>query len=386
MIARVRSYRSAEEAIREWTRLGLDLPERALGLVPEVRALYVEGRTRDLEPILREARSDSMICALTEKGHRPRLCLVAEDDELEALGALLDTDLLTAALERYGSDGAPPVPLPGGRLTFDRQLVMGILNVTPDSFSDGDRYIEPEVGLRRALLMAEEGADIIDIGGESTRPGAEPVPLAEELRRTVPVIRLIAAQTNVPISIDTRKAEVARAAIEAGARIINDISGLEDPAMARVAAENAVPVVLMHSLSDPRTMQERVTADTYDDIVSDIMWQWEERMARAEAAGLGRDSIILDPGIGFGKLLEHNLAILGRLREFRCSGRPLLVGASRKGFIGKLTGETADQRLGGSLAAAAILVMNGASVVRVHDVKETVGLVRTLDAVRNLTI
>ncbi len=177
---------------------------------------------------------------------------------------------------------------------------------------------------------------------------------------------------------------MARAAIEAGARIINDVSGLEDPDMARVAAENNVPVVLMHSLSDPRTMQQQVTAGTYDDIVSDIMWLWEERMVRAEGVGLAREVILLDPGIGFGKFPEHNLEILGRLRELRCSGRPLLVGASRKGFIGKITGERADQRLGGSLATAAISVMNGASVVRVHDVKETVSLVRTLDAVKNL--
>jgi dihydropteroate synthase len=311
---------------------------------------------------------------------------VAEDDELESLGAVLDDDLLVRAIERYGSEGALPVPLPDGQLTFERPLVMGILNVTPDSFSDGDHYIGTDEGVLRALIMAEEGADLIDIGGESTRPGAEPVSLDEELRRTVPVIRLIAAQTDVPISIDTRKAAVARAAVEAGARIINDVSGLEDPAMARVAAESSVPVVLMHSLSDPRTMQKQVTAVTYDDIVSDIMWTWEERMERAVEQGLERERILLDPGIGFGKLPEHNLAILGRLREYRCSGRPLLVGASRKAFIGKITGEAADQRLGGSLAAAAISVMNGASVVRVHDVKETVSLVRTIDAVKDLTI
>lgn len=384
MIARVRCYRSTEEAIREWTRLGLDLPERALGLVPEVRALYVEGRARELGPIYDEARADAITCALTERGHRPRLCLVAEAEELETLGALLDNAMLVAAMGRYGSDGAPPIPMPGGRLTFERPLVMSILNLTPDSFSDGGRWIGPGEGVRRALGMIEEGADIIDIGGESTRPGAEPVSLDEELRRTVPLIRLIAARTNVPISIDTRKAAVARAAVEAGARIINDISGLEDPDMARAAVEGDVPVVLMHSLADPRTMQQEVTAGTYDDLVSDIMWLWEERMERAEEQGLGRERIILDPGIGFGKLPEHNLEILGRLREFRCSGRPLLVGASRKGFLGRITGEAADRRLGGSLGAAAISVMNGASVVRVHDVKETVGLVRTLDAVMNL--
>jgi dihydropteroate synthase len=384
MLARVRPYRSAEEAIKEWTRLGVDMAERALGLVPEVRALYVEGQAAELAPLYREATNQSLPCALTERGHRPRLCIVAEDDELEALGASLNVGQLTEAIERYASDGAPPVTIPGGLLTFDRPLVMGILNVTPDSFSEGDRYIGTDEGVLHALIMAEEGADIIDIGGESTRPGAEPVPLDVELQRTVPVIRLIALQTNVPISIDTRKPDVARAAVEAGAKIINDVSGLEDPRMAEVAAELGVPVVLMHSLADPLTMQSEVTVNTYDDIVSDIMWRWEERMLAAEASGLDRSMVLLDPGIGFGKLLEHNLSILGRLREFRCSGRPLLVGASRKGFIGKITGEKADQRLGGSLAAAAVAVMNGVSVVRAHDVKETVDLMKTLEAVRTL--
>jgi dihydropteroate synthase len=384
MLARVRPYRSAEEAIKEWTRLGIDMPERALGLVPEVRALYVEGRTKDLEPLFEEARSRSIVCALTEMGHRPRLCLVAEGDEFEALDAVLGADLLTEALERYASEGAPPVSLPRGQLSFERPLVMGILNVTPDSFSDGGRYAGAASVERRALSMVEEGVDIIDLGGESTRPGAEMVPLEEELQRTVPVVRQIAAQTDIPISIDTRKPEVARAAVAAGAEIINDVSGLGDPRMAAVAAELGVPVVLMHALADPRTMQAEVRTDTYDDIVSDIMWVWEERMRSAEASGLDRSRVLLDPGLGFGKLYEHNLAILGRLREFRCSGRPLLMGASRKGFIGKITGEKADQRLGGSLAAAALSVLNGASVVRVHDVKETVGLIRTLEAVRTL--
>ena len=382
MLSRVRAYRSAGEAVKEWTRLGLDLPERALALVPELPAVYVEGRVAELEPLYREAVSGSVACALTGRGHRSRLCLLAELDELEALDAIGGTELLAAAVERYRSDASPPVGLPQGRLAFDRPLVMGILNVTPDSFSDGGVNLDPDRAAEAALRMTEEGADMIDVGGESTRPGASPVPLDEELRRIVPVIRRIAGQAHVPISVDTRKPEVARAAVEAGAGIINDVSGLEDPAMAGVAAGTGAAVVLMHSLSDPSTMQKDVDADTYDDIVSDIMWRWDERMNGAAEAGLDRSKVILDPGIGFGKLPEHNLEILERLREFRCSGRPILLGASRKAFIGRITGELPDQRLGGSLAAAALAVMNGASIVRAHDVRETVSLVRTLNAVR----
>ena len=189
---------------------------------------------------------------------------------------------------------------------------------------------------------------MIDVGGESTRPGALPVDTQEELRRVVPVISSLSELTRIPISVDTRKPEVARAAIEAGASMINDVSGLEDPEMIDVASQAGAPVILMHMLGDPLTMQERVDATTYEDVVADIMRFWEERMDLAEDQGLARDRIILDPGIGFGKLQEHNLEILDRLREMRCAGRPLLVGASRKGFIGRITGEPPAQRLVGA--------------------------------------
>jgi len=260
---------------------------------------------------------------------------------------------------------------------------MGIVNATPDSFSEGRGEVDVGECVQRALRMVAEGADIIDVGGESTRPGALPVDTREELGRVVPIISFLSERTTLPISVDTRKPEVAMAAIEAGASIINDVSGLEDPAMVEVASQSNVSVILMHMLGDPMTMQEKVDATTYEDVVADIMRFWEERMDLAEERGLGRDRIILDPGIGFGKLLEHNLEILDRLREMRCSGRPLLIGASRKGFIGRITGEPPEQRLGGSLAAAALAALNGANIIRVHDVRETVGLLRTLNAITN---
>jgi dihydropteroate synthase len=230
--------------------------------------------------------------------------------------------------------------------------------------------------------MVEEGADIIDVGGESTRPGATPVPVEQELKRTIPVIREIAARTDAPISIDTMKPEVAEAAIKAGAKIINDVSGLGAPTMAEVAAATGAPVVIMHMLGDPQTMQDLVNERTYDDVVSEIMWQWEERMAIGEAYGLSREKVILDPGIGFGKLPEHNLEILERTRELRCAGRPVLIGASRKGFVGHIAGETPERRLGGSVGAAVMAALNGASIVRAHDVPETVGALRLVEAAR----
>jgi dihydropteroate synthase len=250
-----------------------------------------------------------------------------------------------------------------------RTLIMGILNTAPDSFSDGAvrsvaEYVE--IGMR---LVADR-ADIIDIGGESTRPGADPVPLAEELARTVPVIRELRARTDIPISIDTYKAEVARQALAAGAGMINDVTALRgDTEMAAVAGQARCPVILMHMLGSPRTMQEY---PHYDDVVADIIAFLRERIRVAVQAGIDENSIVVDPGIGFGKKLEHNLEILNRLREFAALGRPILVGPSRKSFIGMILDAPVDQRVEGTLAAAAICIMNGASIIRVHDVRETV--------------
>jgi dihydropteroate synthase len=197
------------------------------------------------------------------------------------------------------------------------------------------------------------------------------------------VIKELAERTDVPISIDTMKPEVAREAVRAGAQMINDVSGLRSREMVEVVADTGAPVVLMHMLGEPKTMQKEVSEESYDDVISDIMWFWEQRMETAESLGLPRERILLDPGIGFGKLQEHNLDILRRTRELRCSGRPLLIGASRKGFVSRIAGDTAERRGGGSLAAAAVAALNGANVVRVHDVPETVGALRLLDALRS---
>ncbi|MBI0583013.1 MAG: dihydropteroate synthase [Methanomassiliicoccus sp.] len=380
MIYRLRRYRSFEEAVTDLSRLGMSAPP-AGPAVPS--ALFVEGRKEEIQAVHRRFWERGVEIASSERGHRSRACMVGDDEDLRTWAELLpDRGAATRAMGSYHSDDAPPVRIPGGALTFDRPLVMGILNVTPDSFSDGGSCKSVEASVLKGLAMVEEGADIIDVGGESTRPGAAPVPLEEEIRRTVPVIKEIVARTDIPISVDTMKPEVAAAAVAAGAHIINDVTGLEDPRMIDVAAEAAVPVVLMHMLGTPQTMQSLVDASTYDDIVSDIMWRWEERMAAAEIRGLERDMVILDPGIGFAKLQEHNLEVLDRIRELRCAGRPVLIGASRKGFVRKLAGGSVEQRAGGSLAAASVAVMNGANIVRAHDVPETAGALRLIDAVR----
>ena len=246
-----------------------------------------------------------------------------------------------------------------------RTLIMGILNVTPDSFSDG--YSDLEGAVAHGVRMAEEGADIIDVGGESTRPGSTPVSLDEELSRVIPVIESLAKKIDIPISIDTSKPEVARAAIEAGATMINDVTGLSNPDMASLTAEKKVPVIIMHMQGDPGTMQSN---PQYDDVVDDIIEFFRNRMIMAEEHGLERNQIIIDPGIGFGKTLEHNLEILRRLGELRVLGLPILVGTSRKSFIGKLQGTEVDERLEGSLAASVISAQKGAHIVRVHDVRE----------------
>ncbi len=260
-----------------------------------------------------------------------------------------------------------------------KTLIMGILNVTPDSFSDGGKFQALETAVARGLQMVAEGADIIDIGGESTRPGAKPVPAAEEMARTVPVIRELREKTDVLISIDTRKAEVARAAIAAGADIINDISALADPGMAAVAAETGAGLVLMHMLGTPETMQND---PRYADVVSDVRNFLEERMAFAVAGGIAPEQITLDPGIGFGKTDEHNLALLNGIQALAAAGRPVLIGASRKGFIGRMLGGGPDGRLAGSLAVAAFSILRGAQILRVHDVKESCDAARLVDTLR----
>jgi len=257
-----------------------------------------------------------------------------------------------------------------------RVQVMGVLNVTPDSFSDGGRYLDPEDAFRRAERMVDEGADIIDVGGESTRPFSEPVPPEMEVQRVVPVIRRICESLDVPVSVDTYKPEVASAAIDAGACVLNDVFALRKEGMLEVAAERGVPVVLMHMKGTPKTMQENVQ---YNDVVAEIKAFLEERISAASSAGISE--VVADPGIGFGKLPEHNLEILRRFEEFRSLGVPLLVGCSRKSFIGHVLDLPVEERLEGTLAANAVVVMKGADIIRVHDVKENVRMLRVLEAV-----
>ncbi len=267
-------------------------------------------------------------------------------------------------------------------ISFDRPLVMGVLNVTPDSFSDGGAYRSREQAITHALRMIEEGADIIDIGGESTRPGAAPVSAEEERSRVVPIISALRLASGVAISIDTTKAQVASEALRAGADIINDISALRfDPEMAGVAVTSGAPVVLMHMKGTPRDMQQ---SPHYDDCVAEIGRFFDERIEFCIGSGIAQSRLILDPGIGFGKRVEDNLDILGRLAEFTKFGRPLLVGASRKSFIAKVhaANSAPADRVGGSLAAALVAVIHGANIVRVHDVAATVEALRLLKAIQ----
>jgi dihydropteroate synthase len=275
------------------------------------------------------------------------------------------------------------ISLAGGRqLPLSRPLVMGVLNVTPDSFSDGGKYVSVDMAVARAHEMIREGADIIDIGGESSRPGATPVDAEEERRRVIPVISRLAQETDGCFSIDTYRASTAAAAIEAGAGIVNDISALRfDADMSRVVAQAKAPIVLLHMLGIPRDMQ---TNPHYTDCVEEIGAFFEERLSFCCEKGIDRSKIILDPGIGFGKRLSDNLEILTHLRRFCRFGLPLLVGASRKSFIGMLSssGSVSDQRLGGSIAAAVAAVTNGADIVRVHDVAPTVEALKVTQAIR----
>lgn len=269
------------------------------------------------------------------------------------------------------------------RLDFaSKTCIMGILNVTPDSFSDGGIYFDKARAVERAFRMAEEGADIIDIGGQSTRPGSEPVPVEEELKRTIPVIEALKGRLGIPVSIDTYRAEVAKRAVEAGADMINDISGLMfDPEMAHAVAKAGVPVVIMHIKGTPKDMQAN---PVYEALIPEVMDYLREGIRLAVSAGVKEDMIVVDPGIGFGKTFEHNLEILNRLGDFTLLGKPILVGVSRKAFIGKILGDAPpSERLEGTLAAVSIAVLNGANIVRVHDVREVSKAVKVADAVIN---
>lgn len=263
---------------------------------------------------------------------------------------------------------------PDGKLDFSAGcIVMGILNVTPDSFSDGGKFFDLDRAVDHGLRMVEEGAAIIDIGGESTRPGSAAVSVREQIERVVPVIDALSKQTDVPISIDTYKHEVAKAALDSGAAMINDITALSDERMGELAAERQVPVVLMHMQGTPATMQFE---PKYEDVVGDVRDFLTDRASRAERLGVPKEMIFIDPGIGFGKTLEHNLLLLKHIDRFVVTGYRVLVGTSHKSFIGKITGkEIPSERIFGTAATVALCAAAGVSVVRVHDVSEMVGVV-----------
>lgn len=255
--------------------------------------------------------------------------------------------------------------------------LMGVVNVTPDSFSDGGRYLDPEAAIAHGVELVEDGAEILDVGGESTRPGAEEVSVEEELARVEPVVRGLAECAAV--SIDTSKAAVAEAALDAGATIVNDVTALRhDPEIGELCAERQATLVLMHMQGDPRTMQEN---PTYDDVVEDVRAFLAERMEAAIGAGVAEERIWLDPGIGFGKNLEHNLELLRRLGELRPLGRPLVVGTSRKSFLGKIDDSAVDDRIGGTIASSVVALAEGADVLRVHDVAEVAQATKLASAV-----
>lgn len=278
---------------------------------------------------------------------------------------------------------ATPTKWPRGSIAGwgTRTFVMGVLNATPDSFSDGGRYLSVENALQHAREMIAAGVDIIDVGGESTRPGADWVSAAQEVERVVPVIRALSEEVSVPISIDTYKPEVARAALAAGASIINDINGLRQAEMLSLAAETGVPVILMHMQGEPRTMQQN---PSYQNVVAEVLDWLEQACNRAQAAGVKREQLIIDPGIGFGKTTEHNLMLLRRLRDLRILGYPILVGTSRKSLVGNVLQLPVDQRSEGTAATVAAAILQGADIVRVHDVEAMRRVAVMSDAIANV--
>lgn len=268
----------------------------------------------------------------------------------------------------------------GRELDLGQPRIMGVVNVTPDSFSDGGRYLDPRDASRHAESLVADGADILDIGGESSRPGAEPVPEVEQLRRVIPVIR-DAVGLGVPVSVDTGLAPVARASLEAGASIVNDVTALGDPGMGALVAGSGAGIVLMHMKGTPRTMQRN---PRYDDVTAEVAGWLAERRGEAERLGIPREAIVLDPGIGFGKRLVHNLELLARLGELVALGSPVLIGASRKRFIGELTGDAGEDRVSGSVAAVLAARERGAVLFRVHDVAATRQALTVFESIRSV--
>ncbi len=372
-----------------WERLGL-LPAVRQPLLASVgRAhLLVTGLDAAGLRCLREVEDTRVTVILSDPDRRPGAATVSGTRAgIEALARRAEgrgLGELARALDAATATDVPPDPTVLGARTFrwgERTQVMGVVNVTPDSFSDGGRHLEREAAVQHALSLARAGADLLDIGGESTRPGADEVPVEVELERVLPVLEAVHAATDVPLSIDTRKAEVARQALEAGAVLVNDVSGLgHDPALAEVVSRAGAALALMHIQGTPATMQ---VDPRYDDVVAQVIESLASSIDRAVAAGVRRERIWVDPGIGFGKTVGHNLFLIRHLAEFRILGAPVLVGTSRKRFLGALAGgRSPEERLPGTLASvAALAVLHGADVVRVHDVSEVRDALAVADAI-----
>jgi len=386
---------NAREAIHEMGRVGVDATGiklmkgktlhfdlKAEGINPRTANLLkqemlslggdaaLDGRGLDCS-----AKQTDAILTGTQKQFEKLLLKLDQYPDLRSLGESLRETLKNISKTHYS--------IRCKKKTFTlgkRTLLMGVLNVTPNSFSDGGLYFDKEKALARGFGMVEEGADFIDIGGESTRPGSKPIELEEELRRVIPVIESLAKEVDVPISIDTYKSTVAKRAIEAGAEMINDISGLHfDPDLGQVAAKEDVPIILMHIRGTPETMQKDVH---YDSLFSEILQYLKDSVQRAESTGLDPRQIIIDPGIGFGKTLKDNLLIIKNLSEFRILGKPILLGTSRKSFIGKILNARANERLEGTLSSIAICALNGAHIIRCHDLLQAKKAIAVADAIR----
>jgi len=386
---------SARDAIHEMGKVGVD--PTGLKLM-KGKALHYTFKVEGIEPRMAHFLKQEMLsfggdvalnqkgidCSTqvtdailmgTEKQFERLLLRLTQYPELQSIGDSLKETLKNVRKNYY--------PLHCRKQSFllgKKTLIMGVLNVTPDSFSDGGLYLNKERALEHGLRMVEEGADMIDIGGESTRPGAKPIDINEELQRVLPVIEALSKRISIPISIDTYKSEVAQRAIDAGAEIINDISGLNfDPHMAKVAAREDIPIILMHIRGTPETMQKDIH---YNSIFSEIILYLKDSIQRAEDAGVDPKKIIIDPGIGFGKTVSDNLIIIKNLKEFRILGKPILLGTSRKSFIGKLLNAGPKDRIEGTLSSIAIGVLNGAHIIRSHDVLEAKRAVAIADAIR----
>lgn len=381
---RVLSVRSPADAERELAAIGLDpFSIRNLGPMMLHRLILLEGIGSGEAHILKqETRSLGATAAMAGRGGaigpaEVPVILMGTDKQLRRLCANLTQQafglpsLSSDILRLLDLENDPPRRWKAGRRTLDlsrRPCIMGILNVTPDSFSDGNSYPTVAKAVERALEMEQEGADIIDIGGESTRPSARPVPHDEELRRVIPVLEGLAGRLKIPVSIDTFKSVVAREAIAAGAEIVNDISGLTfDEGMAEVVAAADAGLVLMHTRGTPAEMQKETA---YGSLIAEVTAALRSSLALAEAAGIEQGRIVVDPGIGFGKSVEGNLEILRKLSEFSVLGRPIMVGTSRKSFIGAVLGSPVAERSFGTAATVALALVNGASIFRVHDVRE----------------